>query len=180
VPTRQIDKYYIERCLDGHPNDFRYLVRRYQTVLLGYLAGKFGSRDIAEEAAQESLVRAYVGLRKLRKADSFFAWLMGIANRVAREMQRSRRNHVQVTEALSQTPTDSEPACDIGVEQAVAALPLPYRRVILLRYYGGCSCGEIAEQLDVPIGTVTKQLSRAYAMLRRLLTQRSQEKQVQK
>jgi RNA polymerase sigma-70 factor (ECF subfamily) len=180
VPTRQIDKYYVERCLDGHPDDFRYLVRRYQVVLLGYLVGRLGSRDMAEEAAQESLVRAYVGLRKLRKTDSFFAWLLGIASRVAREMQRSGRNHPRVTEALSERTVASEPACDVGVEQAVAALPPPYRQVILLRYYGGCSCGEISEQLDVPLGTVTKQLSRAYAMLRRSLTQRSQEKQVQK
>jgi len=52
------DKFYVERCLDGHPDDYRYLVRRYQGVLLANLAGKLGSRDRAEEAAQEALVRA--------------------------------------------------------------------------------------------------------------------------
>ena len=48
------DKYYIERCLDGHPDDFRYLVRRYQGVLLAHLVGKLGNRDSAEEVAQET------------------------------------------------------------------------------------------------------------------------------
>jgi len=173
VQRRHVDKDYVERCLDGHPDDFRYLVRRYQAVLLGYLAGRLGSRDMAEEAAQESLVRAYVGLRKLRKTDSFFAWLMGIAGRVVKEMQRSRRSDVPLTETLSETAAVPEPGCDVGLEQAVAALPPPYRCVILLRYYGGCSCGEIAGQLDVPLGTVTKQLSRAYAMLRESLKEKS-------
>ena len=41
--------------------------------------------------------------------------------------------------------------------------------MILLRYYGGCSCKEIAEQVDLPLGTITKTLSRAYAELRQLL-----------
>jgi DNA-directed RNA polymerase specialized sigma24 family protein len=48
----------------------------------------------------------------------------------------------------------------------VAALPEAYRTVILLRYYGGLSCSGIAAQLDMPLGTVTKTLSRAYALLR--------------
>ncbi|MHC4890018.1 MAG: RNA polymerase sigma factor, partial [Planctomycetota bacterium] len=74
----ETDTYYIERCLDGHPDDFRYLVRRYQAVLLANLAGKLGSRDTAEEAAQETLVRAYFNMGKLKKPESFFAWLLGI------------------------------------------------------------------------------------------------------
>ena len=167
------DQYYIAQCLNGHPDEFRALVRRYQAVLLGYLAGRLGSRDMAEEAAQESLVRAYIGLRKLRKTDSFFPWLMGIANRVVMETQRNHKKHFQVTETLSERTASSEGTLDVGVEQAVAALPLPYRGVILLRYYGGCSCGDIADQLDIPLGTVTKQLSRAYAILRQSLKQKS-------
>ncbi len=89
------DKYYIERCLDGHPDDFRYIVRRYQGVLLAHLAGKLGSRDKAEEAAQESLVRAYFNMNKLRSPGSFFSWLLGIADRVAKEHHRKEMLHQQ-------------------------------------------------------------------------------------
>ena len=66
------DKYYVERCLDGHPDDFRFLVRRYQKALLAYLAGKLYNLEMAEEAAQESLVRAYFKMEKLNKPESFF------------------------------------------------------------------------------------------------------------
>ena len=82
------DTYYVARCLDGHPDDFRHLVRRYQPVVLAHLAGKLGSRDSAEEAAQETLVRAYFKMSKLKKPESFFAWLLGIADHVAMEQQR--------------------------------------------------------------------------------------------
>jgi RNA polymerase sigma-70 factor (ECF subfamily) len=173
------DGYYIERCLDGHPDDFRCLVRRYQAVLLAHLAGQLGSPDKAEEAAQETLVRAYFALEKLKKRESFFSWLLGIANRVAKEHQRSEQRRSQMAGALAERAPAPELSPDCGLERAVAALPPPYRELVLLRYYGGCSCSEVAQQLGVPLGTVTKNLSRAYAKLRDSL-QRQNERQVHK
>jgi len=61
------DTYYVNRCLDGHPDDFRHLVGRYQRVLVAHLVGRLGRLDAAEEAAQETLVRCYFGLLKLKK-----------------------------------------------------------------------------------------------------------------
>ncbi|HUU15661.1 MAG TPA: RNA polymerase sigma factor [Sedimentisphaerales bacterium] len=167
------DTYYIERCLDGHPDDYRYIVRRYQAVLLAHLAGKLGSRDKAEEAAQESLVRAYFNMNKLRSPGSFFSWLLGIADRVAKEHQRKDMLHQQreAIRSFSQEAAGPELSQDYGLEAAIAELPESYRRVVLLRYYGGRSCSEVAEQLDMPLGTVTKTLSRAYATLRKSLQQ---------
>ena len=68
------------------------------------------------------------------------------------------------------------------MERAVAELPDPYREVILLRYYSGQSCKQIADHLKMPIGTVTKQLSRAYAILRKSLEKQTldENKEVQK
>ena len=170
------DKYYIERCLDGHPDDFRYIVRRYQGVLLAHLAGKLGSRDKAEEAAQESFVRAYFNMNKLRSPGSFFSWLLGIADRVAKEHRRKEMLHQrrEVIRSFSAEAAGPELSQDYGLEAAIAELPESYRRVVLLRYYGGRSCSQVAQQLDVPLGTVTKTLSRAYAMLRKSLQQPSE------
>ncbi len=167
------DKYYIERCLDGHPDDFRYIVRRYQAVLLAHLAGKLGNKDKAEEAAQESLVRAYFNMNKLRRPGSFFSWLLGIADRVAKEHQRKDMLHRQreVIRSFSAEAASPELSQDYGLEAAIAELPESYRRVVLLRYYGDRSCSQVAEQLDMPLGTITKTLSRAYAMLRKSLQQ---------
>jgi RNA polymerase sigma-70 factor (ECF subfamily) len=172
----ETDTYYIERCLDGHPDDFRYIVRRYQAVLLAHLAGKLGNKDRAEEAAQESLVRAYFNMNKLQKPESFFSWLLGIADRVAKEYQRKNeiRRQRETIRSFSQEAPSPEFSQDHLLEAAVAELPAGYRKVILLRYYGDHSCNQIAERLDMPLGTVTKTLSRAYAMLRKSLQQQEE------
>ena len=170
------DKYYVERCLDGHPDDFRYLVRRYQAALLANLAGKLGDKDRAEEAAQETLVRAYFNMGKLKKPDAFFSWLLGIADLVAKEQYRKEQlqRRRQIVRSFSEEAPPTELSQDYALETAIAELPEAYRKIILLRYYGGHSCNEIAEQLDMPLGTVTKTLSRAYAMLREALQQQEQ------
>ena len=170
------DKYYVERCLDGHPDDFRYLVRRYQAALLANLAGKLGDKDRAEEAAQETLVRAYFNMGKLKKPDAFFSWLLGIADLVAKEQYRKEQlqQRRQIVRSFSEEAPPTELSQDYALETAIAELPEAYRKIILLRYYGGHSCNQIAEQLDMPLGTVTKTLSRAYAMLRDALKQQEQ------
>ena len=172
----ETDKHYVERCLDGHPDDFRYLVRRYQAVLLAHLSGKLGSKDKAEETAQESFVRAYFKMDKLKKPDSFFSWLLGIADRVAKEHQRREQIHRQreTIHSYSKEAPQPELSQDYGLEVAIAKLPQAYREVILLRYYGEHSCNQIAERLNMPLGTVTKTLSRAYAMLRDSLQQHNE------
>jgi len=171
------DKYYVGRCLDGHPDDFRYLVRRYQGILLANLAGKLGDKERAEEAAQEALVRAYFNMGKLKKPDSFFPWLLGIADHVAKEHQRKEQIQRQreIVRSLSEESTTTELSEDYVLEAAIAELPEAYKEIILLRYYGQRSCNEIAEQLDMPLGTVTKTLSRAYAMLRESLQQQGRK-----
>ncbi len=170
------DKYYVERCLDGHPDDFRYLVRRYQAALLANLAGKLGCKDRAEEAAQEALVRAYFNMGKLKKPGSFFSWLLGIADHVAKEHRRKEQIQRQreIVRSFSEEAPPPELSQDYALEAAIAELPEDYRKIILLRYYGQHSCNQIAGQLDMPLGTVTKQLSRAYAMLRQSLQQHQQ------
>ena len=174
------DSYYVERCLDGHPDDFRHLVRRYQPVLLAHLAGKLGSVESAEEAAQEAFVRAYFSMSKLKQPGKFLSWLLGIARNVAMEQQREDRirRQRQLVRAASEEARQPELSQDCGLEAVVAGLPEPYRQVVLLRYYGGVSCAQIADQLDMPLGTVTKTLSRAYALLRDAMQQRQEVSEV--
>jgi len=177
----ETDQYYVERCLDGHPDDFRWLVRRYQGVLLASLAGKLGCRETAEEAAQETFVRAYFNMNKLKSPGSFFGWLLGIADRVAKEQRHKEqvRRQKELVRAMSEEAAGPELSEDYALESAIAGLPEPLQQIVLLRYYGQSSCKEISEQLDMPLGTVTKTLSRAYAMLR-LSLQRREVDEVQR
>src|SRR4030042_3576011 len=90
------DQFYIEQCLDGRPDEFRHLIRRYQTAVAAYLTSKLGNRTSAEEAAQETFVRAYFGLKDLKKRESFPSWLLGIASRVAKEQMRNKNQLIDM------------------------------------------------------------------------------------
>ena len=167
------DKECVERCRDGHPEDFSWLVDRYQRPLFSWLASRIKDSRQAKEAAQESFVRAFTSLRKLRKPESFYSWLLGIANRVAKEQYRSLEHSRREREAAETIAADCVgPDKDYPLEEAIAVLPESHRQMILLRYYEGLSCQETATRLGVPLGTVTKTLSRAYALLRQELAAR--------
>ena len=163
------DEQCVRSCLDGQPAAFDHLVERYQSPLRRCLYARLGNAEEATEAAQETFVRAYFALSELRKPASFFSWLLGIADRVAKETRRAagRRRTVnweQLEPAELAGKQDARP--DTAVTEAVAKLPDMYREVIVLRFYGGQSCAEISRDLDVSLVTVTKRLSRAYTLLR--------------
>ena len=167
------DHEYVERCRDGNPDDFRLLVQRYQGALFSFLANRLGDGSQAEEAAQESFVRAFQSLKKLKKPESFYAWLLGIAGRVAKEQFRTLKHRQQVREAAEIMLADAaDHSHEYPLDEAIATLPESYRQVIVMRYFEGLSCQEIAARLDTSLGTVTKTLSRAYAMLREELAAR--------
>lgn len=167
------DGEYVRSSRNGSPDDFRLLVQRYQRPLFAYLAGRLGSTLEAEEAAQESFVRAFQSLKKLRQPESFYAWLLGIAGRVLKEQFRAMVRREQAR-AAEESIRNSEPETtpEYPLEEAIAVLPESYRQVILLRYYEGLSCQEVGQRLGMPLGTVTKTLSRAYALLREELKAR--------
>jgi RNA polymerase sigma-70 factor (ECF subfamily) len=119
-----------------------------------------------------------MSLKKLRKPESFYAWLLGIAGRVAKEQFRSagRRERDRAAAAsMMAEGADCQP--EYPLEEAMAALPESCRQVIVLRYYEGLSCQEVATRLGAPLGTVTKTLSRAYALLRQELQARGHGEQ---
>ncbi len=171
--TELTDGEYVVSSRNGCPDHFRLLVQRYQRPLFAYLSSRLGNHLEAEEAAQESFVRAFMSLKKLRKPESFYAWLLGIASRVLKEQFRAverRQKDRAVTETL--LVEDLGSAAEYPLEEAIAVLPEPYRQVILMRYYEGLSCQDVATRLAMPLGTVTKTLSRAYALLRQELQAR--------
>jgi RNA polymerase sigma-70 factor, ECF subfamily len=169
------DDQYIQRCLDGHPDEYRHLVGRYQRMVSSFLATRLNDSAAAEDLTQETFVRAYWALSKLRERASFPAWLLGIAQRAAQEHSRLRQRDRRTREAAIEAAADktaastSDEAPDVELQQALVELPEDYRKLVTLRYYGGQSCAQIAQQLQMPLGTVTKMLSRAYARLRQSL-----------
>lgn len=94
------DHFIIRQCLDGQPNEFRHLIRRYQHGIVVFLTGKLKDKTLVEEAAQETFVRAYFNLSKLRKPEKFLSWLLGIADRVAKEQYRKSKKRKRTAKRL--------------------------------------------------------------------------------
>src|ERR1039458_9771922 len=96
------DGEYVVSSRNGCPDQFRLLVQRYQRPLFAYLSSRLGNQLEAEEAAQESLVRAFLSLKTPRKPESFYAWLLGIAASVLKEQFRARERR-QMGSAVAET-----------------------------------------------------------------------------
>jgi len=173
VMADETDEDYVRMCRDGRPEAFRYLVGRYEAPLHAFLLARLEDREEAAEAAQEAFVRAYFALPRLKCPEVFSSWLLGIADRVARESRRRRRRAPRQPELASLETLEARPEPgpppDRNLGRVVTELPKAQREVILLRFYGGRSCPEIARQLGVPVGTITSRLSRAYSLLREAL-----------
>lgn len=165
------DRQAIAACLDGHPDEYRQLVRRYHAPLFSFLAAQLGTRQRAEEAVQESFVRAYFALARLEDPESFLPWLLGIAVRVAHEQRRAEGRQRRAAQVRREPESPASADHDEALATAVAALPAVYREVVVLRYYGGVPCAKLAQRLGLTLGTVTKRLSRAYALLREALAE---------
>ena len=176
----------VHDCLTGNPERFRELVERYTRMLAVFAFSKLGSREAADEVAQEAMVRAYEQLPSLRVPRAFSNWLMAIANNIILRMLNERSRSVPLgdagdapgerpgdAEARPRTSTAEEPGAELGREELwqrilseVNELPPRYSMVVALKHQGGLSCREIAERLGLPVGTVTGRLSRAYTILR--------------
>ncbi len=177
-----LDIVAIKRVLDGDREAYRSLVERYGGALARYCAGRLGSAEEGEDAAQEILVRAYKALGGFRIGASFPAWLFSIAaNFVKSRAARARKRRDRAPRAASESiealesgqPGPAESA--IGameseiVAAAVAALPAEARRVVELRYYAGLSVAEAAEALGIGEEAAKSRLFRARKILRKSL-----------
>ncbi len=156
--------------LAGKRERFEELIERYQDAVVAVVRGYVKDHHAAEDVAQDVFVNAYTALAQLRQPNLFFPWLLQIArHRAAQSGRKISRQSVErpLTDdehIPKDVPQESERAGQ--VMGAVEQLPEPYRNIIILKYERGLSCKEIAEQENVPIGTITSRLTRALMMLR--------------
>ncbi len=135
--------------------------------LAGYLMADSAE---AQDAVQEASVRAWRGWKNLRERDRFHAWFSQILVNVCRTRlrQQSKRRTVDVDDVNLQTsdPFRAALARD-AVGRALSALSNELRMVVVLRYWGALSLAEIADRLNIPVGTVKSRHHAALQVLRR-------------
>ena len=153
----------IEELIDQHGDDILRLCLLYM-----------GERQLAEDAFQETFVRAWRHLPGFRGESSVKTWLSHIAVNVCRDMLRTpwlrMRRSVRSVEEMEHLPApDAMHRRELA--DAVRALPDKYREVIVLVYYQDMKLGEAAALLRLPVPTVSTRLRRARARLAQLLSE---------
>ncbi len=177
----------MEWAKDGHEPAFRELVRRYERPVFTLIYRMVRDRALAEDLAQETFIKVLNAIRSYRPEFRFSSWIFKIANNAAIDHLRRREldtlsldgsPHAQTPEEMQSTalqlgarqesPLDEVAARELGsqIERAIAQLRPEYRSCILLRHVEGHSYEEIAQMLDLPLGTVKTYIHRARNELR--------------
>ena len=163
------DRDLITYAQQGDRQAFTELVCRHQVSIVSLTYHMCGDLRLAEDAAQEAFVRAWQKLNSYKPKYAFRSWLYRIATNAALDSLRRERP--------SATPERSveENQRALHVRRAIANLSAPVRMVIILREYQELTYQEIADTLDIPVGTVMSRLNTARVQLRHELLALSEE-----
>lgn len=148
------------------------LVESYQTPLLHLSYMILRDEALAEDAVQETYLKAYKALKTFRGESSEKTWLFRIGVNVCRDMRRSRwfrymdRRITPDTLPIPAKETDEDHA---ALAQAIDLLPDKYKEVILLHYYQNMNVAETAQALGIAPSSVSNRLNKARARLKTLL-----------
>ena len=176
----------VERAQGGDRQAFASLIERYKVRVFHTCYRLLRSREEAEEAAQDTFVRAYRGLGKFRQEASFSTWIYRICyNQCLDRMKKLRSQPVKVSEnklAVVPDPSTAEASLSSGelqdlIDAVMAELPDRYRAVLVLYHIQQLSYQEIAEVLGEPINSVKTHLFRGRALLREKVLERMPEEE---
>jgi RNA polymerase sigma-70 factor, ECF subfamily len=168
------DAAMVARTLGGDLAAYAALMTRYREKFGRYAFHMLGNREDAQEALQDSFVRAYRGLGACRQPERFGAWLFRIlVNRcrtVRRRLQRDRRFDAELPDEVpseTERPDAFEWRDEIG--QALERLRPHYREAFLLRYVEGLDYSEMSEMTGAKEPALRMRVKRASDQLRELL-----------
>ena len=176
------DEALLVAAQSGDSEAFEVLVRRYTQPLFAFATRILGSPDDAADVVQHTFVQCYNALPRLRSDTPLRPWFYRVARNRCLDLLRQRRTlstdlpredeeELNTLAAIA----DSGPSLESLAErhdlqrllhEAIAGLPPKYREVVLLRYEGDLTFGEIAETLGMPENSAKTLFQRAKTMLR--------------
>ena len=181
------DQEIVAFARDGREAAYRELIRRYERPVFSLILRMVRDRQLAEDLAQETFVKALNAIGSYRPEFKFSSWIFKIANNAAIDHLRRREvdtlsldgaPHATSPEDIEatalqvgdkgETPLAELEARELGtaIERAIGRLRPEYRSCILLRHVEGLAYEEIAQLLELPLGTVKTYIHRARHELR--------------
>ena len=179
------DQKLLNSYLSGDQRAISKLIERYSRRVRDYINMMVKDRDVADDIFQETFIKAVRVIDDGRYTDNgkFLSWILRIAHNQVIDHFRAQKQSRQVTEAeagydvlgtlrfAERTVEDELVSSQIenDVRRLVELLPDEQREVVMMRYYGGLSFKEIAEQTDVSINTALGRMRYALINLRRMI-----------
>lgn len=167
---------WLGRAIAGERAALGTFVRQHQDRVYRVLLRLTGDREVALDLTQETFVRAMGALGRFRPGAPMAPWLLTIANRLFIDHVRGQgRERLEDPDSLSamsrgaEDPAIAGTAARLDLEAALALLPVPWRQAVVLRHMDDLSYDQIAEVLDIPLGTAKTWLFRGRERLRELL-----------
>jgi len=190
VLNRCSDEELLERFRQGQAEAFGVLVRRYERELYGYLRRYLGDGTLAEDVFQNTFLQVYVKSGQYEAGRPVRPWLYTIATHQAIDAMRRNGRHqavsldekwaeggegevaglLELLQSRGPSPVDAATAQERQeqVRASVEKLPDFLKQVLLLAYYQGLKYREIADILEIPVGTVKSRLHAALVKLQEL------------
>lgn len=165
------DAELVRRIRGGDGRAFAELVERYQSSVYGLAFHCLGSREDAQDAAQEAFVQAYGRLGQLRQPDKFAAWLRRLTLNGCADRRRREGRTVLFGDGISHRGETSDGGFDrlttrLAVREALGRLPERTRLAVVLCLLDGYSHEEASRFLGIPVNTVRSRLQHAKRQLR--------------
>ena len=164
----------VTNAQNGDKNAFSELVRTHAQGVRNVIYRMCGNIQLAEDAAQETFIRAWQNLSSYRPQTPLRNWLYRIAVNAGTDMLRKEKR-ILTDDIGDLHLTDGQPNPESLVSQqerttmvqkAILSLPDASRAVLVLREYEGLSYQEISSTLDIPVGTVMSRLNYARTLLK--------------
>jgi RNA polymerase sigma-W factor len=180
------DDKLVERAIGGDEKAYQQLVDKYQRALYYHILKMVRNKDIIEDLVQETFVKAFDNLESYSTNYAFSTWLYRIATNHTIDYLRKKKLPTKSIDAPVKTRDgdmqmelpDEHASADRQVlkkqrknivQNAIQNLPKKYRKVIVLRHMEEKSYQEIADELELPLGTVKAHIFRAREMLYKAL-----------
>lgn len=177
--TRSSDEVLMQQVKRDDRRAFEVLMMRYEAPLYNYLKRMLGNAADAEDLFQETFLRVYRHARRFRDTGVFKPWAYRIATNLAKDLlkKRYRRGEVALPEPgeggeIRLTSAQPDPRSEaVGselqrkLEAALAELPVKQRSVFLMARYESMPYADIAQTLEIPVGTVKSRMNKAVKAL---------------
>lgn len=170
------DEQLIARFQQGDEYAYNLLVKRYTDPLMNYIYRFVGDKIDAEDILQETFLRLYKNKHYYKEIAKFSTWIYTIAGNLAKtELRKRKRRNIFSIHNFMSTEKDYElpdkgvtpdkqansVITDKEIQKAINKLSPKFKQVIILRDVQGFSYEEIAQIVDIPLGTVKSRVNRA-------------------